>query len=104
VGGTIAGVEVPPAALVLCGIAAANRDPGVFDHPDRFDPDRSEQEILTFGFGQKYCPGTHLARRQILAALDATLERLDGLRLVHADEPTNAVLRRVEHLHVEWDH
>jgi cytochrome P450 len=102
-GGTIAGVEVPPGALVLCGIAAANRDPEVFEDPDRFDPDRAEQEILTFGFGQKYCPGTHLARKQILALLDALLERLPGLRLVQADPPTNAVLRRVEHLRVEWD-
>jgi cytochrome P450 len=102
-GGSVGGVEVPPGALVLCGIAAANRDPDVFDRPDRFDPERGEHEILTFGFGQKYCPGTHLARQQVLAALDAMLERLPGLRLVHADEPTNAVLRRVEHVRVEWD-
>jgi cytochrome P450 len=102
-GGTIGGVEVPPGALVLCGIAAANRDPEVFDRPDRFDLDRAEHEILTFGFGQKYCPGTHLARKQILAALDALLERLPCLQLVHADPPTNAVLRRVEHLQVAWD-
>lgn len=101
-GGTIAGVELPPGALVLCGLAAANRDPAVFADPDRFDLDRTETDALSFGFGQKYCPGAHLATRQLSAALDAVLDRLPGLELVDATEPSTAVLRRVERLDVRW--
>lgn len=102
-GGEVAGVELPPMALVLCGIAAANRDPDVYTDPDRFDPDRDESEILTFGFGSKYCPGSHLARQQLLAALEVVLERLPTLRVVEAEPPVNAVLRRVERLVVAWE-
>jgi cytochrome P450 len=102
-GGEVGGVELPPSSLVLCGIAAANRDPEVYADPDRFDPDRAEGEILTFGFGAKYCPGSHLARQQLAAALDAVVHRLPGLRPVEVAEPHQAVLRRVETLRVTWD-
>ena len=101
--GTIAGVEIAANTVVMCGIASADRDPTVFDHADRFDPDRAETEILTFGFGSKYCPGSHLARQQMLAALDVLLDRLPGLRLVDASEPVNGVLRRVERIEAAWD-
>ncbi|MBM3663744.1 MAG: cytochrome P450 [Actinobacteria bacterium] len=100
-GGEVAGVELPPGALVLCGIAAANRDPAVFSDPDRFNPERPETEVLTFGFGSKFCPGSHLARQQLAAATDVLLERLGGVRVVDAPEPTGPVLRRIERLVVE---
>jgi cytochrome P450 len=94
-----------PGTLLLFGIASANRDPRVWDDPDRFDPTREPKEIVTFGFGQKFCPGSHLARRQLLTALGVLLDRLPGLRL---DDPTGAtpvggVLRHPTALHVTWD-
>ena len=101
-GGTVAGVELPRGAVVLCAIAAANRDPAVFADGDRFDPDRSESEILTFGFGSKFCPGAHLARRQLETALAVVVERLADLRLVDAGLPTGAILRRVGRLDAAW--
>lgn len=100
--GTVAGVEIPAGSAVLCGIAAANRDPGVFDEPDTFNADRAESEVLTFGFGAKYCPGSHLARQQMLAALDVLLDRLPELELVDASPPVNGVLRRVERIDARW--
>lgn len=36
------GCLVPEGALVLCSAAAANRDPAVFDEPDRFDVGRKD--------------------------------------------------------------
>lgn len=101
--GTFAGVEIPAGSMVLCGIASANHDPLVFANPHVFDVDRRESDILTFGFGVKFCPGSHLARRQLEAGLDAVLDRLPGLGLVEASEPTNAILRRVEHVVARWD-
>lgn len=102
-GGEIAGVAIPEGGILLAAIASANRDERVFADPDRFDPDREQGELLTFGFGTKFCPGSHLARRQLLAALDVVLERLPNLRLVDADPPSGAILRRTEHLEVAWD-
>lgn len=104
-GGTVAGVELPPGAIVLGGIAAANRDPDRFDDPDVFDLDRPDGEVLTFGFGTKFCPGSHLARRQMLAALEVVLDRLPGLRLADDDpgaEPQGANLRSVPTLRCTW--
>ncbi len=99
-GGEVGGVELPPMALVLCGIAAANRDPSRFADGDAFDPDRAEQEILTFGFGAKFCPGSHLARQQLAAGLGALVERFERAELLDVRAPTSPVLRRVEHLPV----
>ena len=75
---------------ILFGVAAANRDPSVFDEPDRFDLDRANKGTLTFGFGMHFCVGAHLARAELATALDAILERLDDLRLA-PDAPTRIV-------------
>lgn len=102
-GGEVAGVTIPEGGILLAALASANRDETVFTNPDAFDPDREQGEFLTFGFGNKFCPGSHLARRQLLVALDVILDRLANLRLIHADPPTGAILRRTEHLQVAWD-
>lgn len=101
-GGRIGGHEVPPGSVVLAALAAANRDPEVFDDPDRFHPERAEKEILTFGFGSKYCPGVNLARRQLLAALEVVLERLPELRIAGPAAPSGGTLRSVKSLPVAW--
>lgn len=44
-------------------LAAANRDGAVFDHPGRFDPGRvGADRHVTFGAGQRSCPGAAHAR------------------------------------------
>jgi cytochrome P450 len=102
-GGELAGTEIPEGARVLAGIAGANRDPGRFPDPDRFDPRRPATEILSFGFGTKFCPGSHLARQQLEVALDVVLDRLPGLRLVETAEPTGAVLRSTPSVLAAWE-
>jgi cytochrome P450 len=102
-GGIVAGVEVPEGTLILAALSAANRDAEVFSDPHRFDVDRDTSDTLTFGFGSKHCPGSHLGTRQLLAALEVVLERLPGLRLVEGTEPAGAILRTVERLEVAWE-
>ena len=101
--GIVGGTELPAGSLVLCAIAGANRDPEVFRDPGRFDPDRDLRETLTFGFGSKFCPGSHLARRQMTVALHVLVSRLRDLKLVEATEPVGGILRSCRQLRATWD-
>jgi cytochrome P450 len=101
-GAIVAGDELPPGSWVLAGIAAANRDPERFDDPDRFDPKRTPDELLTFGFGSKFCAGAHLARHELRAVLDVVLERLPNLSLVHAEEPVGGQTRTCASVVARW--
>ena len=65
-------------------LAAANRDPGVWDHPDRFDPARPSRPHASFGAGLHFCVGAPLARLELVTALPILFARLPGLRLLEA--------------------
>jgi cytochrome P450 len=100
---TIGDFELPAGQYVLAGLAAANRDPRRYDNADRFDPDRRPPEVLTFGFGTRFCPGSHLARHEIRAAMDAVLDRLPNLTLVEAATPTGGQRRTCDSVVARWD-
>ncbi|MCE6951574.1 cytochrome P450 [Cereibacter sphaeroides] len=69
------GTEV---ALLL---AAANRDPGPWEKPDRFLWNRPEKPHMAFGAGIHFCLGAPLARLELVTALPILFRRLPGLRL-----------------------
>jgi cytochrome P450 len=62
-------------------LAAANRDPGVWDRPARFLPDRIAKPHASFGAGLHFCVGAPLARLELQVALPILFARLPGLRL-----------------------
>ncbi|WP_066901947.1 cytochrome P450 [Mycolicibacterium houstonense] len=72
---SIAGVHIRCGETVLVCLAAANRDPAVYDDPDQFRPRRPGPAPLTFGHGAHYCLGAPLARLEITAALRHILPR-----------------------------
>ncbi|WP_129771603.1 cytochrome P450 [Streptomyces sp. L-9-10] len=83
----IGGVPVRAGELVLISIDAANRDPAVFDSPDRLDIDRRPSTPhLRFGQGRHFCPAAALNRAQTEVALRALLDTLPGLRLAVAPD------------------
>lgn len=96
------GVEIPADSWVLFAMAGANRDPAVFPDPDRFDIGRSQTDTLSFGRGVKSCPGMHLARRNMVVAIEAMLERMPELELLDAEAavPRRTVLRSPDALRV----
>jgi cytochrome P450 len=67
-------------SIVLC-VAAANRDPEVFDDPQRLWVDRAPNKHLSFGWGAHFCLGAPLARAEARLALTAMLDRLAASRL-----------------------
>jgi cytochrome P450 len=67
--------------LVRLSLAAANRDPAVFDGPDEFVLHRGRRGNLAFAQGPHVCVGVHLARLEARTALGALLARLPELRL-----------------------
>jgi cytochrome P450 len=73
----LGGVMIPAGALVLANTAAANRDPAVYDDPERHDITRENPPaMLTFGGGVHYCLGAHLARVELTEALRIITQRM----------------------------
>jgi cytochrome P450 len=97
------GEKIPAGSPVLLGISPANRDPAVFDDPDRFDIARDTRAHVGFGHGRHFCLGSHLARAEMTAALDVLLERLPNLRLAGETRMLGAILRGPDALPVAFD-
>ncbi|MDT5201943.1 MAG: hypothetical protein QOE52_573 [Mycobacterium sp.] len=75
------GVTVPAGAHLMVNTAAANRDPAVYDDPDRLDITREgPASMLTFGGGIHYCLGAHLARAEFAEALTVMARRMPNPR------------------------
>ena len=86
--------------LLLNG--AANHDSAVFDHPERLDIGRRENNHVAFGRGIHFCLGAPLARLEGRVAIEVLLERYPSLRLI-SDRPAfrnSIVLRGLETLPV----
>ena len=77
----VGGKTVRAGERILTLVAAGNRDPEMFDEPDRFDIERSGPRHLSFGGGIHFCVGAELARLEGEIALTALVERLPGLKI-----------------------
>jgi cytochrome P450 len=63
-------VLIPAGTFVMVNTAGANRDPAVYEEPDRLDiTRRGAAPMQTFGAGAHYCLGANLARRELAEAL-----------------------------------
>ena len=78
----IGGTPIPAGANILLLMGSANRDEGVFAHPEQFDIDRTDaRNHMSFGFGIHYCLGNMLAKLQDRIVLEETIAAVPSLRL-----------------------
>ncbi|WP_226635020.1 cytochrome P450 [Novosphingobium profundi] len=98
----IGGTALPAGEKVLLFLAAANRDPTKWEHPESFDLDRNASGHVGFGFGIHQCLGQMVARLEGELIATALAERVESIRL--AGPPVrrlNNTLHALESLPVE---
>jgi cytochrome P450 len=101
----IAGTTIPAGSAVHLVYSAANRDPAVFAHPNRFDPKRSDNEHFGWGSGIHTCLGGPLARLEVNLALETFLRRVENPQLVVDPPPyrQSQIFRGPRHLLIDFD-
>ena len=71
----IEGQHLAAGDVVMVLLAAANRDPGRFGDPDRFDIGRPDNLHLAFAWGLHFCLGARLARMEGQLVFAGLVER-----------------------------
>ncbi len=72
--------------------ASANRDEDVFDDPFAFRVDRSPNPHVTFGFGEHFCVGAHLARVEVELVLAHLLGHVERFELAGPVERLRSIV------------
>jgi cytochrome P450 len=83
----VGGKAIAAGSVILCYLAAGNRDPAVFDDPDRLIIERKPRKILSFAAGAHTCLGNLLARQEVGIALNTLIRRRPALQLETLDPP-----------------
>ncbi len=79
---TISGHDLHEGDKVVMFYGAANRDPRVFDSPERFDVRRNPNPHVGFGGpGPHFCLGAHLARREVAIVFRELFRRLPDIEV-----------------------
>lgn len=77
----LGGAHIKAGDKVVVFYPSANRDPEVFEDPDRFDVTRSSNDHVSFGFGPHVCLGAGFARLQMSHMFTEVLTRMPEMEL-----------------------
>jgi cytochrome P450 len=81
------GVAMRKGDRVLMPLRLANRDPEVFEGADEVRFDRKSNTHLAFGSGPHRCLGSHLARVEMVVAMEEWFARVPRFALDPNDPP-----------------
>lgn len=86
---TVGDMQIPKGDIVRMYYPSVNHDPEIFgDDSEVFDVTRTRKmpnlrnEHRTFGVGQHFCLGSHLARKELVVVFEELIPRLRNPRLV----------------------
>ncbi|MBA4025344.1 MAG: cytochrome P450 [Gordonia sp.] len=86
----IAGCPIKAGDMLALPINAATRDEAAFEDAKSVQIDRSPNNHLGFGAGPHRCLGSHLARRELAAAIEEWHRRIPNYRLAEGVAPTES--------------
>ena len=98
------GIQLKKDEKVVLPNTVANRDPDIFENHDTIDLDRKINTHVTFGLGPHRCIGSHLAKMEVIAALQEWLELIPEFDLDQS-QPVNIFAGPVmgfRHLPLTW--
>ncbi|HYO05060.1 MAG TPA: cytochrome P450 [Mycobacterium sp.] len=101
----IGGTTIPRGAPIFLLYGAGNRDPRRFTDPNRFDPEREDNEHVGWGRGIHVCFGGPLARLEVNTAVNAFIHRVVNPQLVVDPPPyrISQVFRGPRHVVIDFD-
>jgi cytochrome P450 len=70
-----------PGQIVLASTQSAMFDSQRVRNPDRFDPQRADEDYLIFGHGQHWCLGAYMAISQLTQTFKLLLSKKDLRRV-----------------------
>jgi cytochrome P450 len=78
----LAGVDIAEGQKVAMIYTSANRDAAVFRDPHRFDIHRDPNPHLSFGTGEHFCLGVHLARLEAKVFFEELFDSFGTIELI----------------------
>ena len=88
----LSGTEIKAGEKVAMYYVSANRDEKVFEDSQRFDLHRNPNPQLSFGIGEHFCLGVHLARLEGRVFFEELLSTFSGIELTGEPKRTRSNL------------
>jgi cytochrome P450 len=100
----LAGVQVKKGDVVTVSSILSTRDPDEFANPNEVDLTRSPNRHNAFGFGPHRCLGSHLARRELIIAIEEWFRHVPAFELQPGAKiaGVGGGVLGIDHLPIRW--
>jgi len=107
----LGGMQIKKGDIVRLNYPAVNHDPKIFgDDAEEFRVDRMKDmpelrnEHRTFGVGQHFCLGSHLARKELTVMFEEMIPRLRNPRLIEKPKMlVSSFIPGIKEMHIAFD-
>lgn len=100
----VCGVRIKAGDKVVCPSVLGSRDERDYPNPESVDFDRRALRHLAFGFGQHICIGMHLARLELVTAMECWLAHVPPFRMPDGYQPPwhGGISLGLDALELQW--